>query len=223
MKYSITKEQLFFFENNLFIEFEELLSKSEVDSLLRGVENALQSSIEKKVPEEIFLHGRDLVHLDEKIRKVLFSPRLGQIARALSMSKTLRFGFDQLYSGPKEGEKAQKTFSCLNDESCIRELSCALMICLRGSVSEKSHSDSGIDPFPTKPGSGIFFLSSVPCNPMALQYHEGQLFLLLSWAKERALYVFEPRDPHTHKLKKSGHVFGDRLTAKYHPIIVRNV
>jgi hypothetical protein len=221
MKYSITKEQRFFFENNLFIEFEELLSKSELDVLLRGVEKALQSPIEKLAPEDIFLRGRDLAALDEGIRKVLFSPHLGQIALALSLSKALRFGFDQLYSGKKDG-KFQKAFACLDEESCIRELSCALMICLKGSRAEEARLDGPADPFPKKPGSGTFFLPHVHCDPLALERHEGQLFLLLAWAKERALYVFEPRDLHTHKLKKCGYVFGDRLTSKHHPIIARN-
>lgn len=219
MKYSITKEQRFFFENNLFIEFEELLSESDISLMLQSIEKVLQVPLEKV--GDLFLHGRDLALLDEKLRKVLFSQHLGQIALALSMSKTLRFGFDQLYAGPKKGQQGQGSFSCLNEESCVRELSCALMICLRGTVAEKKSSEGGIDPFPTKPGSGIFFLPSVACDPAALQWHEGQLFLLLTWAKERALYVFEPRDFHTHKLKKLGHVFGDRLTSKYHPIIAR--
>lgn len=223
MKYSITKEQQFFFDKNLFIEFEELLSEDEVAHLLQGIKKALKSSPEKIFPEDIFLRGRDLIRLDETIQDVLFSPRLGQIARALSMSKRLRFGFDQLYSGPRKGLGITKTFSRLDEESCIQGLSCALMICLQGEVEQSCQSKDGIDPFPKKPGSGIFFLPTVSCNSLALQSHENQLFLLLTWTKERSLYVFQPKDPHNHALKKLGHVFGDRLIERNHPIIAKDV
>ena len=159
---------------------------------------------------------------DSDIRKILFSPRLGQIALDLAMTKKLRFGFDQLYSGPKDSLENLKIFSHLEEESCIRGLTCALMICLKGEVDESiTSSDEGIDPFPRKPGSGIFFLPSALCNSNALKQHADQLFLLLTWAKDRAQYVFEPRDLHTHTLKRLDHVFGDRLTEKYHPIIAR--
>ncbi|MBS0656307.1 MAG: hypothetical protein JSR46_11065 [Verrucomicrobia bacterium] len=216
MKYAITKEQRFFFDTHLFIEFEELLSKSDRELLLRGVEKEFGAPIDTIAQEEIFLRGRDIAMRQSGLRKALFTPGLGQIAQELTGQKRLRFGFDQLYSTLLT--KPDLTiFSQLEEESCIRGLACAIMICLKGEAQEENKADQGIDPFPSKPGSGIFFLPSVVCNPHALQAHPNQLFLLLAWAKSKAQYVFAPRDPHTHDLKKLGFVFGDSLTEKYHP------
>lgn len=222
MKYAITKEQRFFFDTHHFIEFEELLSERDRELILKGVEKTLQSSVDKLSQNDILLRGRDLTRAQPDLRKILFVPRLGYMALELSMAKKLRFGFDQLYCGPKGIAPNVKIFSRLEDASCIRGLSCALMICLKGEVEESLPvSDAGIDPFPRKPGSGIFFLPSALCNPQALEAHSGQLFLLLTWAKEKAQYVFAPDDPHTHDLKKLDHVFGDSLTEKYHPMLCK--
>ncbi len=220
MKYVITKEQRFFFEKNYFIEFDDLLSEQQLQMLVQRLGKKMHLS-----SQELFLQGRDICRQESAIMECLSSPRLAHIAAQLAGVTRLRFGFDQLYKS--EIASTCPSFSKLNEESSIRGLVCALMICLSGEqTTAQRHSyetgkNSGIDPFPSKKGSGIFFLPSTLCDPQAIQAHSGQLFLLFTWAHDRSLYVFEPRDPHTHALKKLGLVFGDRLVEKWHPTILR--
>jgi hypothetical protein len=202
MKYVITKDQRFFFEKNHYIEFEGLIKPKDLEVLQK---KAARGEIK-----------RDLSRHDKEVEKILHSLSFAWIAAELSSSSYLRFGFDLLLASE------DPLFSCLSEESSIQGLKCCMMLCLEGTRSDaKAVDGEGIDPFPSEPGSAVFFLPSTPCNPKSSLLHKEQKFLLFTWAQEQALYVFEPKDPWTHVLKKEGYVFGEQLKEKTHPVILR--
>jgi hypothetical protein len=204
MKYVITKEQRFFFEKNHYIEFEELISAKQLQILQKKI-----ATLPLK---------RDISRHNAEVRKVLHSLRLARIAAELSHTYCLRFGFDRVIV-PEE-----LSFSILAEESSIQGLECCMMLCIDGMCQSASDEDSGdgIDPFPSLPGSGKFFLPGTKCSSKGSQHHRGQKFLLFTWAKKHAIYTLQLKDPYTHELKKEGLVFGDRLREKEHPVILRS-
>ncbi|MBS0635234.1 MAG: hypothetical protein JSR37_07205 [Verrucomicrobia bacterium] len=169
MKYSISRDQQFFFEQKKYIEFDGLLTPLE--------QKALQTAIKP---------GRNLSFKSDQIKAITHSRRLAKLAAGLTHGKFLRFGFDQLYTG--------------GTEFCINGLVCLLFL--------EVDSDHAIFTTPTVD------ITTVPLKPDAR-------YFLIGWADERAQYILQPNDPHTHDLKKLGYVFGDRLQEQWHPTLLR--
>lgn len=178
MKYQITAKQRHFFEKNGYIEFEELLSKKELDTLWHCY---------RQDPKK-----RDLVLRNPKVKEILFSPRFSQIASELSMTRLLRYGFDEVLS------------SCrFKDECCIQGLEIAMLLY--------------IDPTAAKSANTIFFFPGL-CPDI---FEQAQTWLVFVWANRDAQYILNQKDPYTHELKKLGYVFGDRLKETTHPVLWR--
>lgn len=183
MKYSISREQQFFFEQQHYIEFDELLTPGEQKSLVEAT-------------KKIVLDTRDLSHTTPLVKEITHCHRLAKLASELTRVRFLRFGFDQVLCPPV-------AIGNLHNEVCIQGLMCALFICLDGDAV----------------GRGIFAqatadLATLPLDP-------EKRYFVIGWAEEKALYRLEPKDLHTHQLKKLGYVFGDRLKEQWHPTLIR--
>lgn len=183
VKYSISREQQFFFEQQQYIEFDELLSPKEQKCLYEAT---------KKIAAD----SRDLSHTVATVQEITYSHRLAKLASELTRVRVLRFGFDQVLCQPI-------VMSNLQSEVCIQGLVCALFLCLDGDASMHA-----IFALPTAD------LATLPLDP-------EKRYFVIGWAEEKALYRLEPKDVHTHQLKKHGYVFGDRLKEKWHPILTR--
>lgn len=186
MKYSISREQQFFFEQNHYIEFDGLLSLDEQKKL-------------HQVLKTVGTTLRDLSNVSEPIKTIAYMSRLAKLASELTHKRFLRFGFDQLLSPPI-------AIGNLQNEVCIQGLVCVLYLSL----------DTDEGPFE---GHGIFALPTVDLATLPL--NPEKRYFLIGWADERAQYIFQPKDPHTHELKKHGYVFGDRLNDRWHPTLMR--
>ncbi len=182
MKYHISREQRFFFDQHQYIEFDGLLSPEE--------QKKLKSALSK--PASI---TRDLSSSNPTIKEVVLSRARAKLAAELSHTKILRLGFDELFVLPNQ------TKNLLN-EICIQ----GLIICLFLDIDSED-------------ARGTFVLPNVDLSQVPLA--EGKRYLLIGWAEEKALYIMQPNDPHTHELKKKGYVFGDRLQETWHPVIHR--
>lgn len=138
---------------------------------------------------------RDLSRSDPVINKIVQLPRIAKMAAELTNARFLRFGFDQLITLPLP-------FHNLSQDACINGLVCGLVLSL-------------------KPGdaTGILFLPTLDLSLLPLQADEN--YLLIVWADRGAQYLFQPKDPYTHTLKKLGYVFGDKLQDKWHSVVVR--
>lgn len=66
-------------------------------------------------------------------------------------------------------------------------------------------------------GGGTFF--SLTCNLVDLNLDPELDYTLVVYARDQVVYVYNPKDPHTHDLKDQGYVFGDRLQARTHPLL----
>lgn len=182
MKYQISAVQRHFFEKNKYIEFEQMLTLDEQILLSLAYEKA----------------ARDVAISNQKVQKVLFSPRFGQIAYELSLVKPLRYGLDEIIT-------ETSSFSCYKDERCVQGLEIAVLLY--------------INPNEAKAGNALFFLPSESYE--ADIFDAKQTWLVLGFANKDALYVCNLKDPHTHNLKRQGYVFGDRLKEKTHPVLWR--
>lgn len=175
MKYSIPREQQFFFEQNGYIEFDGLLSPAEQKKLIDACKPGL---------------SRNFSHRSDAIKAITHSRRLAALASQLTHTKLLRFGFDQLFT--------EKIYTDL----CINGLICLLFIEID---SPEGHA----------------FFAKFPVNTETLPLKPNERYFVIGWADEKAQYMLEPKDPHTHELKKLGYVFGDRLQEKWHPTLIR--
>ncbi len=182
VKYSISREQHFFFEQSQYIEF---------DGLISAVER-------KKLFDVLKKHNaaaRDLSHVSQPVKAVTHMTRLAKLASELTRVDHLRFGFDQLLCPPI-------TLANVQEEVCISGLICLLFL-----------------PVDNEEGHGIFALPSAQIAELPLDLEKK--YFLIAWAEERAQYILQPKDPHTHELKKHGYVFGDRLKTQWHPTLIR--
>lgn len=91
MKFAISQEQREFFRKNGWISFVDLLDIKELVSLNEGIAVAL-IPVKRKTLFEV---GRDLWRKEEKVKKVVVSKRLLELAFELIQKKPLRLAFDQ--------------------------------------------------------------------------------------------------------------------------------
>lgn len=182
MKYSISREQHFFFEQNHYIEFDGLLSDVEHKSLVDAL-------------KKVHVQARDLSHTIKPVKAITHMTRLAKLASQLTHKTFLRFGFDQILCPPIET-------GLVSQDLCISGLVGLLYLSLDG---QEVHA--------------IFADPTADADTLPLQ--ADTRYLVIGWAEERAMYVLQPNDPHTHELKKHGYVFGDRLKEEWHQILVR--
>lgn len=241
MKYAVASEHLDFFKKNGVIEFEKLLNPTQLHSLVDGLQAALSSVLQvspEKVPQlsspTLFMAGRDLWRKNEAVRKIALSPILAKIASELIEYKPLRIGYDQfLFWTPKihhVDRSDQSLTEFLEGRSSLREtcslqgVACGLMLCLEDAkdkeeTSAETGQNSGIYSF--QAGNGIYFSPDTILDFGEFCRRQGQSYYLIIYTQKTAVYVLTPRDPNTHALKSVGYVFGDRLSDKLNPIIIR--
>lgn len=230
MKISIAKEHKDFFEKEGWIEFEELLSPSQLNQFNQAIDLALKErlqlppeKINKLSHEELFAAGRDLSRQHEALRKCVSQPRLAEIASSLVEKKPLRLGYDQLLPtftpslfhdlAPQTYEKFIDLATTLEEVSCLTDVAVGLIICLGPETDEETLSFNK--------GYVAFFNPQAPLALVRLKSHPGQRYLMIVYTETQANYILQPNDPHTHDLKKLGYVFNDKLSDKTHPIVYR--
>lgn len=210
MRFIISSEQIRFFNERGFIEFEDLLSAKEMVSLT--------SSIPSQSALQCYKDGRDQWKSDANRKQILFKIKWATIAKTLFVEKPLRMAFDQdLRSFDTFQPIFDKRYS-LQQISSIQNLVGAFVIRL----TEGPELENGLDfcPIPKKAGNAIFFKTDLPFSFDPFLNVPNQAAILVAYCKENSVYMFQPNDPHTHTLKKEGYVFGDRLKNQTHPIIL---
>jgi len=203
MKYQISANQRHFFDTNHWIEFEELITKTDQEKLLKAIQKHASC--------------KDLCRDIAEVRDVLFAPKFSAIAGLLCQKTPLRYGFDELYCESSH----TLAFSCLSNERAVSGLELAMMLCLEGSSEADSEENEHMHIFCKKERNAIFFTPTASCDPKAFLRHRNQTYLLFAWASRDALYLYNQKDPNLHELKKLGYVFGDKVREKTHPILWR--
>lgn len=196
MGFGLTKEHHDFFHKHHFIEFEDLLSTKESETLKKAIDLI-------SISEDWIHEGHDVWRLKEAIKKVTLHKGLAEIALHLCKKKPLRIAYDQVIEGP-----LSKNPLNLIEASSIRRVVCGLTL----QLDKASTAESPL--VPKKQGSGVFF--SPFCQ---LNFPEHCHLLMIAYTERTSQYIHEKRDPNLHALKKLGYVFGDRLKNDTHPLL----
>lgn len=239
MKYAVAGEHRDFFHKHQLIEFENLLSQERLDECLSTIERILterlRSNREKTKetsPEKLFLAGRDLWRSDEELKKTILQRSLAETASELVNCKPIRLAYDQLIippiSSPHSPEQktpywqAMKGSYSLEEMSSVQRIACGLMICLRNTESiPEDPATTATHIFPHKAGNGIYFSPTLPIDFSQLCANPNQRFLLIAYAQQTSLYTPNQKDPHVNHLKRFGYHFGDHLSIKDSPFVLR--
>ena len=215
MRLALTKDHLDFFYRNHYIELEDLLTPQQVETLAQGIEDVLTKRMGDvfRTPKKVYLAGQNCWNDDPRIRKVVLSRDLAEIASQLTKERTVRLAFDQVLCGSLSGEKIFDEPLHLQDLSSIQKVTCGLIL----NISSSEELD---DPLPKKPGSATFFSLRHPLSFDYLSETSNLTQLMIVYAVDNALYTHNPIDPHTHALKKLHYGFGDHVRPHTHPIVL---
>ena len=225
MRPAVLLEHREYFRQHRYIEFEELLSSSQVESLHKNICNVVGRRIggydcdamPRVSHEKLFMAGRDIWRDDEAIRKIVFRFQLAEVAAELMKERSLRIAYDQLFF-PERWKLADDEERCLAEVSCFRGLTCALILCVSPPSSPLLENETLL---PTQPGSGVYFDVKMPLSfPECDGKNDAEYFMVV-YAKPLAFYKKQDNDPHTHALKRLGYVFGDKLREELHPSVCR--
>lgn len=247
MKFSVIKEQRFFFQQNHWIECEGILSENQLQTLSREIPTVcterLKTPEEKASSEELFEVGRDLWRGTSALKKIILSKDLAQIASELIEQQPLRMGYDQLFPPLSLGTSLNGVYAaylneCLSLEeiSSVQGILCGLMLCISepqvNTTAKASDppSEALADPaeraqpilndiFPLNKGNGIFFAPNIPIDFSATKRFSGGNYLLITYAKSNSVYYRQQKDPHLHHFKQLGYHFGDKLTEVLNPLV----
>ncbi|WP_420421327.1 hypothetical protein [Simkania sp.] len=242
MKFAIAKEHLDFFYQHRHIEFENLLSEQEVDTLKKSLFETLAkrlNSREEKLKNHnfssLYMAGFDTWRDSDTIKKILLRPQLAEIASNLVKKKPLRMGFDQALYIPQVFHESKENMpplfkkeTSLASTSCLQGIVCGLILHLDAPAVPTESSELSIEedvqkliPIPKQAGSGIFFSPDTPLSLEHLMSTPGTCQILIAYTTDISLYRLCEDDPHTHTYKKMGYVFGDRLKNTSHPLVFR--
>jgi len=227
MKFTVDPKQQTFFSRKGYLELEPLFSEEELDAVAIEIDQALQQQL--KTPQarlsdqetkELFLLGRDLWRHDTEVKKLVFNKQLAQITASLLPPTGLRIAYDQaIRIGKNPGKSPLPSPTTLQKVSAFQSIVCGILIRLTDGPAPKV--SDFFCPYPAKKGEMTLFKPDLPLSFDPLFQIPNQSLLLIAYCIPKTVYILEPNDPHTHRLKKEGYAFGDLLKNKTHPIILR--
>lgn len=208
MKFAVSAEQRDYLRKKGILPIEGLLRAHELRELNLGIAE-VQKEFSKQDP---WMVGRDLWRRNEKIKKIVFSKRLAELAFELLQKKPLRIAFDQ-FLPPNFGLQKTLPKDCsIQEASCITLLHGLYILCLK---TDKSDDNDELE----AQGGGYFVL---PSSPFPFEMIKPSCsYFLIGYGDLFSQYLFQPNDPHVHFLKSFGYVFGDKLHERFHPLLLR--
>ena len=233
MHFALAREHLDFFYKHHYIEFEDLLTEVEVESLSRALQETLAKRLHSKREtlaktdiKTLYLSGYDMWRDNPTIQKFVLRPQLAEIASNLTKVRPLRIGFDQLFTASENADHLFKKPRTLHQMSSIQGTVCGCILHLSSSAIPVTQATLAIEedmtaliPIPKKVGSAIFFNPELPLSLEYLVETPHVLQLMIVYAEEKGIYAYQETDLHTHAFKKLGYGFGDRLRNATHPIL----
>lgn len=212
MKFTLAQEHIDHFRKTGSIEFEEVFSEKECSALLLKAEELLtkKTGASERLPldemsnENLFLHGKNLWKEGLEIKKLCTKKQVGEIAYHFFRKKPIKLAYDLYIRTGDLQDCPFKEDASLQQISSIRPTLGALIIQLS---SDALSIDSPA--VPKKMGSALFVSGTMVLPLQQLFSERGASFLVIAITAERPVYCLEPKDPHTHDLKREGLVFGD--------------
>lgn len=193
-----------------------------------------------------FMAGFDLWRGNAILKKIILQKSLAEICAELLEVRTLRMGYDQLIPAlPNVAVSAPDDPYCnwlsqtlpLQDISSIQGIMAGLIVCIKApepvnepvnpeTTSEALEAEVIIPPivtpslFSTTLGNGVYFSPETPLDFSDFVARSGYTYLLITYTKGISVYCKKDSDPHTNAFRQLGYNFGDRLSDRYHPLIV---
>ncbi len=242
MKIELEAEEIAYFEKNGQIEFYGLIQNDGASFLITAIQKEIQERVKKEAKNLIetqladapkyrmneapastlFHHGRNLALTSPLVRKILHSRKFVETASLLTRKRPLRWGFDQLmteeefFFNIQEGNSLEESIS----QSGL-VIGCAIVFSQREG-DEESESNNGIRVLFFNPGKNYLKSSesSFFSKSASITAPQNQV-LLFGYTIPTSLYLFNPKDPHAHELKKHGYGFGDHCIDTTHPVLYR--
>ena len=232
MHFAVAPEHFKFFYNNNYIEFENLLTELEVINLNKVLKKSLSTRLKssseclhKTDLKTLYLSGLDMWRDEKIIKKISLHPRFAEIASTILKVRSLRIARDQLFLSSDIPSHLFNAPISLNEMCSVQGIigGCSLRLSLSpDSDSSFDSMESGIlNPFAQTLGGGIFFGPDTPLSFKDLNTNSETLHLMIIYANDISLYIHRDLDPHSHRLKNSGYIYGDRLKNSTHPILYR--
>ncbi len=221
MKISVLNQHQAFFQQNGFIEFEEVLSIEAIDILTQEIDNLLAKRLEiptfkliKKTSYDLYRNGRDLFRDSALIKSYSLKRNFAEIAKTLSCTNSLRLAYDQAIYSNKVSDNPLMEMASLEEISSFQGILLGLIIRL-----SDQEDNEGLAFLPSKKGNVTFFKANTPI-PLKYIFDQKEKFFMIVYSKVKSIYKLNEDDPNKNYLKKFGYVFGDLLRDKYHPILI---
>ncbi len=240
MRYDLPPKLVSFYKDKGFIELENLLSEEELHEISRECDSLLKSNLKNKhyalseaTLKTTFQEGWNLHEGNSLLEKFITQKKFLEIVSQLTGLHKLKVGFTQVFrTFDKTQNDSEESlpplfyhYTSLNDVSCLQGIEIGCMVHL---VSERAISqDPLVDieqakgilhPLPMHPKSITFFSPKHPFSLDPLPDFSHQLYLLITYGRDNMVYVDQKNDPHTHRWKKEGLVFGDVIPGKIHVV-----
>jgi len=235
--YQLSNHVLSEYKGKGFTEVEELFSDYETAELFQAIQEIEMPSV-----ASTFLAGRNLFESSKHLQKIIFGPKISQIASTLSEKKALQVGYDQLFFGSDDPKYLDMLpdYASLNEMSSMNGLAIGMLLSIdvleppqiiieepepkraqpktREEILEE---EAEIEPigFPKEPKNAIFFDPRVQIPWKAWFEDIKGTALLAVWATPGARYVQTKLDPLNNALKNEGYAFGDVLLPETHPLV----
>ena len=232
MKFAVASEHREFFNKNGYIQFADVLTPEQLQGLSRDLKQALVNrlqlashyELERLSTANVFLKGRDLWRELPAIRKTISSPSLLDMAWEFLQVKPLRIGDDQylprssristVVGKPTLYEQLLAVQASLSEISSIQGTVCGWLLCINSEAKEES-----VGVVPSTPGHGVFFSADYPIPFDQLDPNSD--FFMITYALQKSVYIHNENDCLGTLFREQGCNYGDKLTDKLNPIVLR--
>ncbi|MCP5491439.1 MAG: hypothetical protein H7A40_00155 [Chlamydiales bacterium] len=214
-----------FYGKHHYLELESFFPEEKIEAWRKSLGNYASF-------DDAYLSGRDLWRKNPSIKKLITNRNLVQCASKLAEAPSLQLGFDQALCTVENTSKlplAKQPVS-LSQISNASSIACGAIINLSTENSpyplEPTPAPTEelilpIIPLPHTPGSVLFISPELPLDFQKLVETPSQTLLLVVYTHVKPLYIQNALDPHANALKKLGYGFGDHLTTKTHPLLIK--
>ena len=150
-----------------------------------------------------------------EFKKIILNKNLFSLSATLTHQHLMRIGYDHFFSTLDDLRAFFPAGSSISEKSSIDPIEIALLINLS---SQTDLLDNQTHIFPYLAGSGCFIHPRKMLDFTPIEEAQGP-FLLITYCKQTARYIFQKEDPYTHEGKKQGLVFGDIINSRSHPLL----
>ncbi len=212
MKFIVDNPHREFFEENGWIEFEEVLTPEACSAILSQVEQVLSrrgAPPRVTLPDDavsLFKACRDMWRDDLELKRAIGHRKLSEVISELAEVKPLRLAYDQLLL--PESQQCVPANALAGSLGPCQGIVAVAVICLKGRAE-------GL--FPSAPGNVSVLKAE---TPLVLNNLQGT-FLLIGYCRAVARYSIQALDPCANLPKSLGYSVGDRLIDRLHPIVYR--